>query len=114
MNPPTPSSPANTTTEQVIELSGAETVYSNMCRGVMTSEEVILDFALNPNINGRVLDEPIQVKSRVVMSFSSAKRLLHLIHAMVSKHEQTFGEIVLDLNQRVKKTGDSAPTDSAV
>ncbi len=105
MNSPTAPNPA---TEQPIELAGAEAIYSNMCRGVMTSEEVILDFALNPNINGRVLDEPIQVKSRVVMSFSSAKRLLHLLHAMVSKHEQTFGEIILDLNQRVKKASDSS------
>lgn len=99
--------PANSTPEQTIEIADAQTLYSNMCRGVMTSEEVILDFALNPNINGRVLEEPIQVKSRVIMSFSSAKRLLHLLHAMVTKHEQTFGEIVLDLNQRVKKTADT-------
>lgn len=101
-------SPAN---DPSIDMSAAQTLYSNMCRGVMTSEEVILDFALNPNINGRVLDEPITVKSRVVMSFSSAKRLLHLLHAMVSKHEQTFGEIVLDLNQRVKKS-EPAETES--
>lgn len=99
--------PANSTPEQTIEIANAQTLYSNMCRGVMTSEEVILDFALNPNINGRVLDESIEVKSRVIMSFSSAKRLLHLLHAMVTKHEQTFGEIVLDLNQRVKKTADT-------
>lgn len=85
-----------------ISMETAQTTYSNMCRGVMTAEEVILDFALNPNLNGRVLEEAVEVKSRVVMSFSSAKRLLHLLHAMISKHEETFGPVVLDLNERIK------------
>lgn len=76
--------------------------YSNMCRGVMTSEEVILDFALNPNNHGKVLEEAIDIKSRVVMSFPSAKRLLQLLHAMVSRHEQAFGEIVLDPSARAR------------
>jgi hypothetical protein len=76
--------------------------YSNMCRGLMTSEEVILDFALNPNINGKVLEEAIKVESRVVMNFSSAKRLLQLLHAMLSRHEQTFGEILVDPSQRLR------------
>ena len=80
----------------------ATTIYSNMCRGVMTSEEVILDFALNPNLNGKVLDEPLEVQTRVVMSFTSAKRLLHLVHAMVTKHEEAFGPVVLDVNERLK------------
>lgn len=92
---------AATENQLSISMEKAQMIYSNMCRGVMTSEEVILDFALNPNLNGRVLDEPVEVSSRVVMSFSSAKRLLHLLHAMVSKHEENFGEVVLDVNQRL-------------
>lgn len=90
-------------TQQTLQISveKADTIYSNMCRGVMTSEEVILDFALNPNLNGKVLDEALEVKSRVVMGFSSAKRLLHLLHAMVSKHEEAFGTIPLDVNERL-------------
>lgn len=97
MNEPTPS-------QSALKISTAKTatIYSNMCRGVMTSEEVILDFALNPNLNGRVLDEDIEISNRVVMSFSSAKRLLHLLHAMVNKHEETFGPVVLDVNERIK------------
>lgn len=89
-------------------MAEAATVYSNMCRGVMTSEEVILDFGLNPNLNGRVLDEAVEIKSRVVMSFPSAKRLLHLLHAMVSKHEEAFGTVVLDVNERLKTPGTPA------
>lgn len=85
-----------------ISVEKATTIYSNMCRGVMTSEEVILDFALNPNLNGKVLDEPLEVQTRVVMSFTSAKRLLHLVHAMVTKHEEAFGPVVLDVNERLK------------
>ena len=93
----------NASSQQAIPISieKAQTIYSNMCRGVMTSEEVILDFALNPNLNGKVLDETLEVKTRVVMGFSSAKRLLHLLHAMVSKHEEAFGSIPLDVNERL-------------
>ncbi len=93
-----------------ISIEKANTVYSNMCRGVMTAEEVILDFALNPNIHGPVLNEPLEVNTRVLMSFASAKRLYHLLHAMVSKHEETFGPVVLDVNERVKaRQNASAP-----
>ena len=96
-----------------ITVDKAATIYSNMCRGVMTSEEVILDFALNPNINGRVLDEPVSVSSRVVMSFPSAKRLLHLLHAMVTKHEETFGAVPLDINQKLQARAAAAPAQAA-
>jgi len=93
---------SNTSDPLPINTDKAVTIYSNMCRGVMTSEEIILDFALNPNLNGRVLDEPIEVKGRVVVSFASAKRLMHLLNTMLVKHEEAFGEVVLDVNQRVK------------
>lgn len=98
-----------------ISIEKASTIYSNMCRGVMTSEEVILDFALNPNLNGKVLDETLEVKTRVVMSFSSTKRLLHLLHAMVTKHEEAFGAIPLDVNERLatQKTAAAAPEANA-
>jgi hypothetical protein len=96
------SEPANQGEPLPIDTSKAVTIYSNMCRGVMTSEEIILDFALNPNLNGKVLDEPIDVKGRVVVSFPSAKRLMHLLGTMLAKHEEAFGEVVLDVNQRVK------------
>ena len=99
--------PANNTVP--ISMDKAETIYSNMCRGVMTAEEVILDFALNPNINGRVLDESVAVDTRVVMSFPSAKRLLHLLHTIVSKHEETFGVVPLDINQRLQSRPAPAP-----
>lgn len=104
----------NTASAQALPISmeKATTVYSNMCRGVMTSEEVILDFALNPNLNGKVLDEPLEVTTRVVMSFSSAKRLLHLVHAMVSKHEEAFGPVVLDVNERLKARQTAPATES--
>lgn len=95
-----------------ISMEKAQTIYSNMCRGVMTSEEVILDFALNPNLNGKVLDEPLEVQTRVVMSFSSAKRLLHLVHAMVTKHEEAFGTVVLDVNERLKSHQTSPAVES--
>jgi lactate dehydrogenase-like 2-hydroxyacid dehydrogenase len=94
--------PQNAPQQIAISMEKAQTVYSNMCRGAMTSEEVLLDFALNPNINGRVLDEPAEITTRLVLSFPSAKRLLHLLHAMVTKHEETFGPVPMDPSERAR------------
>lgn len=103
-NTPANPSPAQPPPQQniVFEKDKATVTYSNLCRGIMTAEEIILDFALNPNMSGRVVEENVEVTSRVVMSFSSAKRLLHLLHAMISRHEQQFGEIPVDPSQRNK------------
>jgi len=70
--------------------------YANMCRGSMTPEEVMLDFGLNPNAHGRVSEEPVQITARVIMTPPSAKRLLHLLHMMLSRHEESFGPIPVD------------------
>lgn len=77
-----------------LSVSRMETVYSNMCRGWMTPEEVMLDFALNPNSGGTVVDEPVEVRSRVVMSISSAARLHQLLHALLTKRQEAIQQAV--------------------
>lgn len=79
-----------------------EVLYANFCRGTMTPEEVILDFALNPNSHGKVLDEEIHVRQRTVLSFPAAKRLFFLLHDMLRRHEETFGPIETDFKKRMK------------
>ncbi len=84
----------NQTQPEQITLStaGMQTVYSNMVRGLMTAEEVILDFGLNPNLNGKIVDEPVNMTNRVVMSLSSAARLHQLLQAMLTRRQQAVQE----------------------
>jgi hypothetical protein len=62
--------------------------YANLCRGMMTAEEIVLDFGFNPNSGGRVLDEPAEVSSRIIMSVPSTVRLYQLLHALLSKRQE--------------------------
>ena len=91
----------NTPTPVVLS-SQMTSVYANFCRASMTPEEILLDFGLNPNSYGRILDEPVEVKNRVVLSFPAAKRLLYLLNGVIQRHEQTFGEITTDVAQKMR------------
>lgn len=72
----------------VLSTAKMETTYSNMVRGGMTAEEVFLDFGLNPNLNGKIVDEPVQLTNRIVMSQASAVRLHQLLDAMLTRRQQ--------------------------
>ena len=77
--------------------------YANFCRGTLSPEEVILDLGFNPNAFGvKVLAEDVEIKNRIILSPSAAKRLLLLLNNMVQNHEQNFGEIEVDFRRRLK------------
>ena len=77
----------------------AHAAYSNFARVTATPEEVIVDFALNPNpfMTGR---QDIQVSQRLIMNFYTAKRLLYALHQTIERHERTYGAVELDLSRR--------------
>jgi hypothetical protein len=81
---------SNTAQEQqiVVTLDKMQTSYANMVRGLMTAEEVILDFGVNPNITGKIVDEPVQLTNRIVLSLPSAVRLHQLLQAMLTRRQQ--------------------------
>lgn len=54
----------------------------------MTNEEVILDFGVNPNMNGKIVDEPAQLTNRIVMTLASAVRLHNLLQTMLARRQQ--------------------------
>ena len=64
------------------------TIYSNMVRGLMTAEEVVLDFGFNPNTAGKVVEEPAQISTRVILSYPSAVRLHQLLQALLLKRQE--------------------------
>lgn len=74
--------------------------YSNFCRVTGTPEEVLVDFALNPNPFARV-DQNITIDRRLVLNHYTAKRLLAALQQTIMRHEQNFGVIELNVQRRI-------------
>jgi len=77
--------------------------YANFCRVTGTPEELIIDFALNPQPVG-VPTQPIVVKQRIVTNLYTAKRLLQVLQLTVERHEATFGALETDVQKRVRRS----------
>jgi hypothetical protein len=97
-----PAVPAPASNEFTIDAGSVSTVYTNFCRVMMTPEELVLDFGLNPHL---VPDptEKVKLTHRVVMNFYTAKRLLNALANVVSQHESGFGTLELDFQRRTRK-----------
>jgi hypothetical protein len=85
--------------EVVVDESGAHAAYANFARVTATPEEVIVDFALNPQpfAVGR---QDVKVSQRLIMNFFTAKRLLGALQMTIQRHESAFGAIELDVRRR--------------
>lgn len=85
--------------EMVLNDKNAHAAYANFARVTATPEEVIVDFALNPNpfLTGR---QEVAVTQKLIMNFYTAKRLLSALAMTLQRHEQTFGPIELDVRRR--------------
>jgi len=80
------------------------TGYANVCRIAQTPNEVIIDFGMNPNFFGHILDEPLRLDQRVILSHDAAKRLcLHLTQT-IQAYEAKYGVIELDVTKRLKQS----------
>ena len=110
--PPAPdNNPENNTVQQKISTAKTQVTYANFCRGTLTPEEVILDIGFNTNAFGvKVLDEDLEITNRVVMSPSTAKRMLMLLNDMLRRHEANFGEVEVDFRRLLKNQPPSSPT----
>src|SRR3954466_9798909 len=87
--------------EVVLNEKDAHVAYANFARVTATPEEVIIDFALNPNPfqTGR---QEISVTQRLIMNFFTAKRLLMALNHTIQRHEQTYGSVELNLLRRAQ------------
>jgi len=95
--------PAALTKQRVavqVDDSDALCTYANFCRVTGSPEELIVDFALNPQPMG-VPTTPIQIKQRTVMNYFTAKRLLAALQMSVQRHEAVFGVLETDITKRV-------------
>jgi Protein of unknown function (DUF3467) len=90
-----------------IDASNLKASYANVCRIAQTPNEVIVDFGLNPNFFGQILDEPLKLDHRVILSHDAAKRLCLHLTATIQNFEAKYGVIELDVAKRLKQP---APT----
>ena len=83
-----------------VDDSDASCSYANFCRVTGSPEELIIDFALNPQPMG-VPSGAIDIDQRVVMNYYTAKRMLAALQMSVQRHEAVFGVLETDINKRV-------------
>jgi hypothetical protein len=83
-----------------VDDSRALASYANFCRVTGTPEELIVDFALNPQPMG-IPDGAINITQRIVVNFYTAKRLWAALGMSLQRHEQAFGVLETDVQKRV-------------
>ena len=93
--PTTPQAPS-------IDTSNLSSHYANVCRIAQTPNEVIIDFGLNPNFFGQILDEPLKLEQRIILSHDAAKRLCLHLTATIQNFEAKYGTIELDVAKRLQ------------
>lgn len=75
-------------------------IFSNVARVIPTPNELVIDFALNLNAYGQLIEEEAKVVSRVVTTYDGAKRLVLNLAKAVQAWEQRYGQIELDFAKR--------------
>jgi hypothetical protein len=83
----------------------AHTMYTNMwtVRPTHSAEEIIIDFGMAIPSAERQDAMTLDVQSRVILNYFSAKRLALQLSQVVQRYEQQFGTVELDVRKRLKK-----------
>jgi len=63
-------------------------------------EELIVDFALNAQPTG-IPTQPIVINQRVILNYYTAKRLAITLGQLIRRYEDQFGELKLNVSERV-------------
>ena len=84
-------------------------IFSNVARVIPTPNEIVIDFALNLNAYGQLIEEDTKVVSRVVTTYDGAKRLVLNLAKAVQAWEQRYGQIELDFAKRSVAEPSSPP-----
>ena len=86
----------------VLDEREMRTTFVNAYRIHTTAEEVVLDYGfnmLNPNPQGGQQQMLFKVTDRIIMSYSTTKRLTGSLSQLVRRYEQQFGEIPMQPGQ---------------
>jgi hypothetical protein len=100
-NPPAQAAQPQQMQIPTVEAEGLAATYANFVRVSPSPEELVLDFALNPNLPGGGPIVPIKISDRLVLNYFTAKRLWGGLGLALQRHEQTFGVLETDVNKRV-------------
>jgi hypothetical protein len=92
----------NKPTPPAIDATHLKTTYANVCRIAQTPNEVIVDFGMNLNFFGQIIDEPLKLENRIIMSHDAAKRLCIHLTQTIQSYEAKYGPIELDVTKRLK------------
>ena len=84
-----------------VDDTGLISLYANFCRVTGTPEELIIDFALNPQPMGAPI-KPISVKQRIIVNYYTAKRMLAALQMSIQRHEAVFGVLETDIQKRLR------------
>ena len=95
-----------------VEDQGVISLYANFCRVTGTPEELIIDFALNPQPMGAPL-KPISVKQRIIVNYYTAKRMLAALQMSIQRHEAVFGVLETDIQKRLSPQAAAAQAQAA-
>ena len=98
--PEAPAAPPQQPVQVQVDDAGVKCSYSNFCRVSGSPEELIVDFALNPQPMG-VPNNPIKIDERIVMNFYTAKRLLAALQMSIQRHEAVFGVLETNIQKRI-------------
>lgn len=86
-----------------IDTTNLTASYANVCRIAQTPNEVLIDFGMNPNFFGQIIDEPLKLDQRIILSHDAAKRLCLHLTATIQNFESKYGVIELDVTKRLKQ-----------
>jgi len=86
--------------QPTIEPPDLQPIYTNFARVTGSPEELILDFGLNPQPLGNA-QVPVRISQRLVMNYSTAKRLFAALGMSRQRHETAFGVLETDITKRV-------------
>ena len=96
-----------------IDQRNMATNYANAFRTNATADEVILDLGLNqvvpaaPGADGKpqgdvAAEMLFDINNRIILNYFTAKRLAITLGQIVRKHEERFGELKLNVQDRAK------------
>ena len=91
-----------------IDESKRHSSYANTIRTSTTQYEVVLDFGMNLPVQDPQTQQALllfSVESRVIMNWSSAKRLAISLGQVIRQHEERNGEIVIQRPQAAPAPG---------
>ena len=92
--------------------SRLQTTYANFVRGLMTAEEIVLDFGFNPNSAGQVVTEQAELASRIIMSPQSGARLYQLLQALLTKRQEAVEQAMAQQKAQPAAAPPGAPPQS--